>query len=218
MIDGLLAGLDRAGLDRAGVGSSSRPDRLVVVVGTATEVGKTWVSARVLDAVRRRGRHGRGPQAGTIVRSRTTPDRLMPPSSPRPRARTPTDGVPAAPLVPRADGPADGGRRPRPPRPRPHGCPRRAALAERCRAGSGRDGGWGPVPDATDDADRTSDPGPGPGAGHCPPSSPMPRWAGIIDRGPVRGRGPRPGLTGRDPQPLRSRRRAPPAGNTACSS
>lgn len=33
----------------------TKPNRLVVVVGTATEVGKTWVSARVLEELRRRG-------------------------------------------------------------------------------------------------------------------------------------------------------------------
>ena len=27
---------------------TARPDRLIVVVGTATEVGKTWVAARLL--------------------------------------------------------------------------------------------------------------------------------------------------------------------------
>ena len=32
-----------------------RPDRLVLVCGTGTEVGKTWVSARVLAELRRRG-------------------------------------------------------------------------------------------------------------------------------------------------------------------
>ena len=33
----------------------SRPSRLVVVAGTATEVGKTWVAARAIDALRTRG-------------------------------------------------------------------------------------------------------------------------------------------------------------------
>ena len=32
-----------------------RPERLVLVVGTGTEVGKTWVSCRLLRALRRRG-------------------------------------------------------------------------------------------------------------------------------------------------------------------
>jgi dethiobiotin synthetase len=33
----------------------SRPERLVLVVGTGTEVGKTWVACRVARALRRRG-------------------------------------------------------------------------------------------------------------------------------------------------------------------
>lgn len=39
----------------AGSGAGSRPDRLVVVVGTGTEVGKTWVSARLLERLRAGG-------------------------------------------------------------------------------------------------------------------------------------------------------------------
>ena len=35
--------------------SGARPDRLVVVLGTGTEVGKTWVAARVLADLRARG-------------------------------------------------------------------------------------------------------------------------------------------------------------------
>lgn len=35
--------------------SATRPDRLVAVVGTGTEVGKTWVSARLLEVLRRSG-------------------------------------------------------------------------------------------------------------------------------------------------------------------
>lgn len=33
-----------------------RPDRLLVVCGTGTEVGKTWVSVRLVEELRRRGR------------------------------------------------------------------------------------------------------------------------------------------------------------------
>ncbi len=33
-----------------------RPERLVLVCGTATEVGKTWVSSRLIDELRNRGR------------------------------------------------------------------------------------------------------------------------------------------------------------------
>lgn len=34
-----------------------RPQRLIVVVGTRTEVGKTWVTARLLRDLRASGRH-----------------------------------------------------------------------------------------------------------------------------------------------------------------
>lgn len=34
---------------------SSRPDRIVLVCGTGTEVGKTWVGSRLLEELRRRG-------------------------------------------------------------------------------------------------------------------------------------------------------------------
>jgi dethiobiotin synthetase len=34
---------------------TSRPERLVLVAGTATEVGKTWVAAAVLAELRTRG-------------------------------------------------------------------------------------------------------------------------------------------------------------------
>ncbi|HEY1633615.1 MAG TPA: AAA family ATPase, partial [Acidimicrobiales bacterium] len=33
-----------------------RPDRLVLVLGTGTEVGKTWVTARLIERLRRDGR------------------------------------------------------------------------------------------------------------------------------------------------------------------
>src|SRR5437764_4335932 len=36
--------------------SKERPERLVFVTGTGTEVGKTWVAARLADALRARGR------------------------------------------------------------------------------------------------------------------------------------------------------------------
>ncbi len=35
--------------------SVNRPDRMIVVVGTATDVGKTWVSASLLDSLRTSG-------------------------------------------------------------------------------------------------------------------------------------------------------------------
>ena len=34
---------------------TDRPSRLIVVAGTATEIGKTWVAARLLEELRRRG-------------------------------------------------------------------------------------------------------------------------------------------------------------------
>ena len=34
----------------------TRPDRVVVVLGTTTEVGKTWVAARLIEQLRRHGR------------------------------------------------------------------------------------------------------------------------------------------------------------------
>jgi dethiobiotin synthetase len=37
----------------------ARPDRLIVVAGTGTEVGKTWVAGALLGELRRRGRRGR---------------------------------------------------------------------------------------------------------------------------------------------------------------
>src|SRR5207248_10256147 len=36
--------------------SKERPERLVFVTGTGTEVGKTWVAARLADALRATGR------------------------------------------------------------------------------------------------------------------------------------------------------------------
>jgi dethiobiotin synthetase len=44
---------DGAALDG---GSAVRPDQLIVVTGTGTEVGKTWVAVEVLADLRRRGR------------------------------------------------------------------------------------------------------------------------------------------------------------------
>ena len=45
---------------------------VVVVAGTGTEVGKTWVTAACARAARAR-RHGRGAQAGAVVRARRRP-------------------------------------------------------------------------------------------------------------------------------------------------
>ena len=55
--------------DRGGLG----PDRLVLVAGTGTEVGKTWVASRLIGVLRGRRRGGRRPQAGPVGRSRRRP-------------------------------------------------------------------------------------------------------------------------------------------------
>ena len=72
-----------------GAVSEPVPDRLVVVVGTGTEVGKTWVACRGARVVAVGRRAGGGPQAGAVLRARATPP-PTPPSWPRPPARTPT--------------------------------------------------------------------------------------------------------------------------------
>ena len=50
--------------------TGARPRRLVVVVGTGTDVGKTWVAARLLTDLRAAGVTGGGPQAGAVLRPR----------------------------------------------------------------------------------------------------------------------------------------------------
>ena len=55
--------------------SGTRPAVVVLVAGTGTDVGKTWVSARLLEAWRRRRDCGGGPQAGPVLRRRLGPDR-----------------------------------------------------------------------------------------------------------------------------------------------
>ena len=57
-------------------GSAVRPDRLALVCGTGTEVGKTWVAARLLVELRATGPDGGGPQAGAVVRRRHYGERL----------------------------------------------------------------------------------------------------------------------------------------------
>ena len=47
-----------------------RPRRLVAVVGTGTDIGKTWVAARLLTRSPRGGPARGRPQAGTVLRSR----------------------------------------------------------------------------------------------------------------------------------------------------
>ena len=87
-----------------------RPRRLVVVVGTGTEIGKTWVAAAALARAAGRRRTGGRPQAGPVVRAgrhhAPTPTCWR-----RPPARTRHDGLPAAPLVRGGAGPAHGRRR-----------------------------------------------------------------------------------------------------------
>lgn len=50
-----MNGATSAPVPSAGPGPANRPVRLVACVGTATEVGKTWVGAAVLTHLRRRG-------------------------------------------------------------------------------------------------------------------------------------------------------------------
>ena len=50
--------------------STVRPERLVLVCGTGTEVGKTWVAARLLAELRSARPDGGGPQAGPVLRRR----------------------------------------------------------------------------------------------------------------------------------------------------
>lgn len=72
----------------------SRPDRVVVVTGTGTEVGKTWVGARLLTELRRAGRRvaarkpaqsfelGEGPTDADVLAGATgeDPGAVCPPS------------------------------------------------------------------------------------------------------------------------------------------
>ncbi len=91
-------------------GAVDRPERLVLVVGTGTEVGKTWVACRLRQGAATAGPHRRRPQAGAVVRRGRRPQRhRRRPAGPRHR-RPPRGRVPPAPLVPGGDGAADGGR------------------------------------------------------------------------------------------------------------
>ena len=48
----------------------TRPSWVVVITGTGTEVGKTFVAAGLLAELRRRGFAGGGPQAGPVLLTR----------------------------------------------------------------------------------------------------------------------------------------------------
>ena len=115
-VDRLVAGLADLVPRRRPGGRSVRPDRVVLVCGTGTEVGKTWVAARLLVELRARGRTRGGPQAGPVLRRRSA--RRAPRRRHRRRGaggrlgRAPGRRVPLLPLLPPGHGPAH--RRPRP--------------------------------------------------------------------------------------------------------
>ena len=90
-----------------------RPQRLVVVVGTGTDIGKTWVSARLLTALRAGGSDRGRPQTRPILRRGGRSGRPRLRGARRGHRRAFGNGVPPAPVVPGGDGPADGGRCPR---------------------------------------------------------------------------------------------------------
>ena len=114
---------------------------IVVVAGTGTEVGKTWVTATVAAPAARARRDGARAQAGAVVRTRrrgpTDADVLAAATGEDRRGR-----LPAAPLVPVPDGATDGrrarstARRSRSPTSRPSSP--RARRAHRARRGRGR--------------------------------------------------------------------------------
>ena len=91
---------------------ATRPRRLVVVTGTGTEVGKTWVAAAPRVRAHRARARRRGAQAGAVVRERRRRDRRR--RARRRDRRRPARGVPARPLVRGRDGTADGRRGSRP--------------------------------------------------------------------------------------------------------
>ena len=105
----------RSGACRIRAAPGARPRRLVVVVGTGTDVGKTWVAARLLRDLR---------EAGVTVAARKpaqsydrpTTRRLVTPPSRRSQRRAARGRVPAAPLVRGGDGAPDGGGGPGAPR------------------------------------------------------------------------------------------------------
>ena len=109
---------------------------IVVVTGTGTDIGKTWVTAATV-ARAARGAASRSPRASRCSRSRRRrrADRRRPARG-RDR-RGPARRVPAAPLAARRDGAADGRRRARPgavhdrrPRAEPRGSRRGIVLVE----------------------------------------------------------------------------------------
>ena len=85
-----------------------RPMRTVAVVGTGTEVGKTWVGAHALPRAAGPRLRGGCAQAGAVVRPRRPHDR-RPRAGPR-HGRGTERRVPPTPLVPDPHGATDGGR------------------------------------------------------------------------------------------------------------
>ena len=119
-----------------------RPRRVVAVVGTGTDVGKTWVAARLLSDLR---------AAGLRVAARKPAQSFDPDDDPAgldaavlgaATRRAPRGGLPAAPLVRGGDGAPDGGRGPGPPalHHSTTSC-RNCAGPRRRRRRAGRDGG-----------------------------------------------------------------------------
>ena len=76
---------------RAAPDGRVRPRRVVAVVGTGTDIGKTWVAARLLTDLRAAGVTRGRPQTGAVLRPGRRPRRLvMPPSSAPPPASRPS--------------------------------------------------------------------------------------------------------------------------------
>ena len=131
-VDRLVGALARLGLDPDRRPSTSpggaadrteptlRPERVVLVCGTGTEVGKTWVGGRLLDELRARGASvaARKPAQSFDVDPEGV--RLGRPTDAEVLGcgvgRAPGRGVPPVPLLPPGHGPAHGGRGPRAPR------------------------------------------------------------------------------------------------------
>ena len=95
---------------RRGGPVTHRPERLVLVVGTGTEVGKTWVACRLARVLRRRGLivAARKPAQSydpgdDLSETDASPCWLTPPATTRPSCAPSTAG-------PGGDGTADGGR------------------------------------------------------------------------------------------------------------
>ena len=106
---------DRARLGRACLQSGVRPRRVVAVVGTGTDVGKTWVAARLLARPPGGGPQRGCPQAGAVLRRRRRPGHSRRSRARGGQRRGPRRRLPAASLVRGAHGATDGGRGAGPP-------------------------------------------------------------------------------------------------------